>query len=86
MVFGTPGERNPWMTIVGVVGDMRRRGLHQGARLEAFFSTTQNVGRNMQLIVRDQRQSDALALQLSAPQSARLDPSSPSRPSARSTR
>ena len=49
MVFGTPGERNPWMTIVGVVGDMRRRGLHQGARLEAFFSTTMNVGRNMQL-------------------------------------
>jgi putative ABC transport system permease protein len=51
MVFGTPGERNPWITIVGVVGDMRRRGLHQGARLETFFSTTQNVGRNMQLLV-----------------------------------
>ena len=51
MVFGTPGERNPWITIVGVVGDMRRRGLHQGARLETFFSTTQNAGRNMQLLV-----------------------------------
>jgi putative ABC transport system permease protein len=51
MVFGTPGERNPWITIVGVVGDMRRRGMHQGARLETFFSTTQNIGRNMQLLV-----------------------------------
>jgi putative ABC transport system permease protein len=51
MVFGTPNERNPWITIVGVVGDMRRRGLHQGARLETFFSTTQNIGRNMQLLV-----------------------------------
>jgi predicted permease len=51
MVFGSPGERNPWITIVGVVGDMRRRGLHRGSRLETFFSTTQNIGRNMQLLV-----------------------------------
>jgi putative ABC transport system permease protein len=51
MVFGSPNERNPWITIVGVAGDMRRRGLHQGARLETFFSTTQNIGRNMQLLV-----------------------------------
>ena len=51
LVFGTPGERNPWITIVGVVGDMRRRGLHRDARLETFFSTTQNIGRNMQLLV-----------------------------------
>jgi predicted lysophospholipase L1 biosynthesis ABC-type transport system permease subunit len=30
---------------------MRRRGLHQGSRLETFFSTTQNMPRNMQLLV-----------------------------------
>ena len=70
MVFGTPGERNPWMTIVGVVGDMRRRGLHQGARLEAFFSTTMNVGRNMQLIVATNSESDRARVQPSAPPSA----------------
>src|SRR5262245_732587 len=29
LVFGTPGERNPWITIIGVTGDMRRRGLHR---------------------------------------------------------
>jgi putative ABC transport system permease protein len=51
MVFGTPSPDNPWMTIVGVVGDMRRRGLHRGARLETFFSTRLRIGRNMQLLV-----------------------------------
>jgi putative ABC transport system permease protein len=60
MVFGTPDERNPWITIVGVAGDMRRRGLHRGSRLESFFSTTQNMGRNMQLLVATD--GDALAL------------------------
>jgi putative ABC transport system permease protein len=50
-VFGAPGPRNQWITIVGVVGDMRRRGLHQGARLETFFPSGQRIGRNMQLLV-----------------------------------
>jgi putative ABC transport system permease protein len=76
MVFGTPGERNPWMTIVGVVGDMRRRGLHQGARLETFFSSTQNAGRNMQLLVASD--GDPIALSPSVRAAIRaLDPSSP---------
>jgi putative ABC transport system permease protein len=60
MVFGTPGERNPWMTIVGVAGDMRRRGLHQGSRLETFFSTSQSGGRNMQLLVATDGDPNAL--------------------------
>jgi putative ABC transport system permease protein len=63
LVFGTPNERNAWITIVGVVRDMRRRGLHQGARLETFFSTTQNIGRNMQLLV----STDGDPLALAAP-------------------
>jgi len=76
MVFGTPGERNPWMTIVGVVGDMRRRGLHQGARLETFFSTTQNAGRNMQLLVATDGNPMALVPSVRAAIRA-LDPTSP---------
>ncbi len=76
MVFGTPGERNPWMTIVGVVGDMRRRGLQQGARLETFFPTTQNVGRNMQLLVATDGNPIALAPSVRAAVRA-LDPSGP---------
>jgi putative ABC transport system permease protein len=76
MVFGTPGERNPWITIVGVVGDMRRRGLHQGARLETFFSTTQNGGRNMQLLVASD--SDPMALVRSVRNEiSSLDPAGP---------
>ena len=46
MVFGNPGPNNPWITIVGVFGDMRRRGLHQGARLETFSPMAQRTGRN----------------------------------------
>jgi putative ABC transport system permease protein len=76
LVFGTPGDRNPWMTIAGVVGDMRRRGLHQGARLETFFSTTQNIGRNMQLIVATSGEPLALAAPIRAAVRG-IDPSSP---------
>jgi putative ABC transport system permease protein len=76
MVFGTPGERNPWIAIVGVVGDMRRRGLHQGARLETFFSTTQNIGRNMQLLVATDGNPLSLAPIVRA-EIRSLDPSGP---------
>jgi putative ABC transport system permease protein len=51
LVFGTPDPRNPWLTIVGVAGDMRRRGLHQGARLEAFVPIGQSPRRNVQLLL-----------------------------------
>ena len=76
MVFGMPDERNPWITIVGVVGDMHRRGLHQGARLETFFSTTQVIRRTMQLLV----STDGDPLALAAPvrhEIRALDPSAP---------
>jgi putative ABC transport system permease protein len=76
LVFGTPDPRNPWITIVGVVGDMRRRGLHQGARLEAFFSTTQNIGRNMQLLVTTDGNGVGLVPSVRAEIRA-LDPSTP---------
>src|SRR5215510_348243 len=61
LVFGTPGPRNPWMTVVGVAGDMRRRGLHRGSRLETFQSTGQAIGRNMQMLVAAERAPLALA-------------------------
>ena len=56
LVFGRP-DTSPtakppqWIEIVGVIGDMKRRGLHQGARLEMFVSTNQRVNRNMQLLI-----------------------------------
>jgi putative ABC transport system permease protein len=51
-VFGNSHQPNdPWITIVGVAGDMRRRGLHRGARLEVFLPMGQNGARNMQLLI-----------------------------------
>src|SRR6185437_13867719 len=76
LVFGTPGPRNPWITIVGVAGDMRRRGLHQGARLETFFSAAQNAGRGMQLLVATDSNPLALAPAVRA-EIRRLDTSGP---------
>jgi putative ABC transport system permease protein len=76
LVFGTPGPRNPWITIVGVAGDMRRRGLHRGARLETFRPTGQGIGRNMQLLVAADRTPLALAPAVRA-EIRTLDPSGP---------
>jgi putative ABC transport system permease protein len=59
-VFGTPSERNAWVTIVGVVKDLRRRGLHRDARLEVFAPLDQNPSRGLQLFVTTDR--DPLAL------------------------
>jgi putative ABC transport system permease protein len=51
LVFGRPSERNAWMTVVGVIEDMRRRGLHREARLETFIPITQSPAGGMQLLV-----------------------------------
>jgi putative ABC transport system permease protein len=74
--FGTPGPQSRWLTIIGVAGDMRRRGLHQGARLEVFVSTVQRSGRGMQLLVATD--SDPIALAPTVRGEIRaLDPLSP---------
>jgi len=39
--FGDSGSNAPWMTIVGVVGDMRRTGLDVDVRCETFLPYTQ---------------------------------------------
>jgi putative ABC transport system permease protein len=75
-VFGMPNPRSTWITIVGVIGDMRRRGLHQGARLETFHPAGQRIGRNMQLLVSTTGQPLALAPAVRAEIRA-LDPSGP---------
>jgi putative ABC transport system permease protein len=71
-----PNPRSTWITIVGVIGDMRRRGLHQGARLETFHPAGQRIGRNMQLLVSTTGQPLALAPAVRAEIRA-LDPSGP---------
>jgi putative ABC transport system permease protein len=76
LVFGSPGPRANWITIVGVIGDMRRRGLHQGARLEIFGSTAQNIRSGMQLLVATDGKPLALAPAVRAEIRA-LDPAGP---------
>jgi putative ABC transport system permease protein len=41
MTFGTPGPDTQWLTIVGVVGDMRRTGYESPVRLETFLPYSQ---------------------------------------------
>lgn len=39
--FGSPDSQAPWLTIVGVVGDMRRTGFDSAVRCEAYLPYTQ---------------------------------------------
>jgi putative ABC transport system permease protein len=41
MTFGAPGPNTQWLTIVGVVGDMRRTGYESPVRFETFLPYTQ---------------------------------------------
>ena len=78
MVFGRPSERNPWITIVGVVEDMHRRGLHRPARLETFLPMAQNPSRGMQLLVASTEAGGALRLTSAVRGEVRaLDPRAP---------
>jgi putative ABC transport system permease protein len=47
-----PGGTLPWMTIVGVVGDMRRGGFDRPVRYETFLPHAQAPTRSMTLVVR----------------------------------
>jgi putative ABC transport system permease protein len=50
-IIGEPRPDALWITIAGVIRDMRRRGLQRGARLEVFFPAAQNPRRDLQLLV-----------------------------------
>jgi putative ABC transport system permease protein len=54
-VFGSGAAdttNNPWVTVVGVVNDMRRTGLDMPVRDEAFLPLGQNVARSMLVMVK----------------------------------
>jgi putative ABC transport system permease protein len=58
--FGSPDEpqdsvRDPWITIVGVVANMRRTGVDHPVRDEAFFPIAQGGSPRQLLVVRTQR-------------------------------
>ncbi|MDQ3816755.1 MAG: ABC transporter permease, partial [Acidobacteriota bacterium] len=58
------GDRSPWVEIVGVVGDVRHRGLDVDTRPEMFFPHTQTPSRQMTLVVRAAGDPEALAAPL----------------------
>ena len=52
-MYGTPGDGEPqWMTIVGVVGDVRRTGFDAEVRPETFLPHGQAPARGMMLVIR----------------------------------
>ena len=42
---------DPWLTVAGVVGDMRRQGMDKPARCETFLPLTQRPARGVQIVV-----------------------------------
>jgi putative ABC transport system permease protein len=46
------GDNSPWVTVVGVVGDVRHRGLDVDVRPEMFFHATQTPSREMTVVLR----------------------------------
>jgi predicted permease len=49
--FGDAGSPGPWLTVVGIVGDMRRQGQDKVARCETFAALAQRPARGMTLVV-----------------------------------
>src|SRR6185503_21366057 len=51
-VYGTPDPKVPWITIVGVVGDMRRTGFDRPVRPETFLPEAQNPDNALTVVAR----------------------------------
>jgi putative ABC transport system permease protein len=51
-VYGSPDPKNPWITIVGVVGDMRRTGFDRAVRPETFLPEAQNPDNALTIVAR----------------------------------
>jgi len=50
--YGDSDSNSPWLTIVGLVGDMRRTGFELAERCETFLPISQNLAGSMTLVVR----------------------------------
>jgi ABC-type antimicrobial peptide transport system permease subunit len=67
-VFGTPQDtiQNPWITVVGVVGDMRRTGLDTPVRDETFLPHAQYETSSNLVVIRTNGDPLALAPRIRA--------------------
>ncbi|HSL84352.1 MAG TPA: ADOP family duplicated permease, partial [Thermoanaerobaculia bacterium] len=59
--FGTTADQQPWMTVVGVAGDVRHRGLDQELMLDLYVPLRQYPVRSMTLVMRTAFQPDDVA-------------------------
>jgi putative ABC transport system permease protein len=50
--YGTADTESPWLTIVGVVGDMRRTGFDESVRCETFLPLAQNPAWRLTIVAR----------------------------------
>jgi putative ABC transport system permease protein len=60
-VYGNPSDRDPWYTIVGVVGDMRRTGFDAEVRPETFLPHAQDADPRMTLVARTSADPEGMA-------------------------
>jgi putative ABC transport system permease protein len=60
-VYGTPAPDNPWITIVGVVGDMRRTGFDRPVRPETFLPEGQAPDNALTIVARTEGNPSSLA-------------------------
>lgn len=62
--FAYQGARDPWTTVVGVVGDMRRGDLTQEPVSEIFLPLSQHPARGMDIVVRTSGEPHALTAEV----------------------
>ncbi len=55
------GDSSAWITIVGIVGDVKHNGLDRDARPENYFPAQQSPARSMIVVVRSKGDASALA-------------------------
>jgi putative ABC transport system permease protein len=60
-VYGGPAPNNPWITIVGIVGDMRRTGFDRPVRPETFLPEAQEPSNVLTIVTRTASSEASLA-------------------------
>ena len=63
-VYGSPDPRNPWITIVGVVADMRRTGFDKEERPETFLPEAQAADNVLTIVARTATDPSSFAASL----------------------
>ncbi|HJZ79926.1 MAG TPA: FtsX-like permease family protein, partial [Pyrinomonadaceae bacterium] len=59
--LGAAGSDNPWLTVIGVVADMRRQGLEREPIAQMFLPHQQSPSRRMNVLVRTTSEPSQLA-------------------------